>query len=69
MSENESLFRIEPGDGGFRLAFDVKTRQGEGQSKVASFGRFEILCDEPATIGGSDSAPPPLAFFAASVAF
>ena len=69
MSENTSPFRIEPTEGGFRLAFDVNTVKGEGQTKIATFGQFEILCDESAMIGGNDSAPPPLAFFAASVAF
>lgn len=69
MSEEPSPFRIEPVDGGFKLAFDVHATRGEAQSKRARFGRFEILCDESAMIGGSDSAPPPLAFFAASVAF
>ena len=69
MSQDESPFRIEPQEGGFRIAFDVKTVKGEGQTKIASFGKFEILCDEAAMIGGQDSAPPPLAYFAASVAF
>jgi len=69
MSENESPFRIQPIDGGMQLSFDVRTVKGEGQTKKARFDRFEILCDESALIGGADSAPPPLAFFAASVAF
>ena len=30
---------------------------------------FEIFCDESRMIGGDDSAPPPLAFFAAALAF
>jgi hypothetical protein len=30
---------------------------------------FEIMCDEPATIGGSGSAPAPLHYFAASILF
>lgn len=69
MSENESPFRIEPTDGGIRLSFDVRTTKGEGQTKKARFDHFEIICDESSMIGGDDSAPPPLAYFAASVAF
>jgi hypothetical protein len=30
---------------------------------------FEIMCDEPASIGGSDTAPAPLHYFAASILF
>ena len=30
---------------------------------------FEIMCDEPETIGGSNSAPAPLHYFAASILF
>ncbi len=31
--------------------------------------RFAIMCDEGKRIGGDDSAPPPLAYFSAGVAF
>lgn len=30
---------------------------------------YEIACDEGPWLGGDDSAPPPLAFFSASIAF
>jgi hypothetical protein len=30
---------------------------------------FEINCDEGAYLGGEDSAPPPLSYFSAAVAF
>lgn len=69
MTEEASPFRMEQIVEGFRLAFDVRATRGEAHSKRAHFGRFEIHCDEGAMIGGKDSAPPPLAFFAASVAF
>ena len=69
MAEQSSPFRIEPAGDGFRLSFDVSATRGEAQAKKAVFGAFEILCDESALIGGNDSAPPPLAYFAASVAF
>ncbi len=31
--------------------------------------RFAIMCDEGKRLGGEDSAPPPLAYFSAGVAF
>ncbi len=69
MSESESPFRIEPTPGGLQLSFDVRAKRGERQQKTAQFDRFEIVCDESSLIGGDDSAPPPLAYFAASIAF
>ena len=30
---------------------------------------FEIMCDEPESIGGSSTAPAPLHYFAASILF
>ncbi len=30
---------------------------------------FEIVCDEGAYLGGEDTAPPPLSYFSAAVAF
>ena len=69
MSENESPFQITPTDGGFQLSFEVHAVKSERQTKKARFDHFEIVCDESAIIGGDDSAPPPLAYFAASVAF
>ena len=30
---------------------------------------FEIMCDEPETIGGNNTAPAPLHYFAASILF
>ncbi len=69
MSENNSPFHISPVDGGMQLSFEVRATKGERQTKKAHFDRFEIICDESAAIGGDDSAPPPLAYFAASIAF
>lgn len=37
--------------------------------KQATFGRFVIDCDEGPNVGGDETAPPPLAYFAASYAF
>jgi hypothetical protein len=69
MSEPGSPFRIEPTEGGLRLSFDVRAKRGERQSKTAQFDTFEIVCDESTLIGGDNTAPPPLAYFAASLAF
>jgi len=35
----------------------------------AKVGGFEIMCDEPESIGGSSTAPAPLHYFAASILF
>jgi len=69
MSESDTPFRITPVEQGFRLEFDVAAARAERQRKRATFGGFEIFCDESRMIGGDDSAPPPLAFFAAALAF
>lgn len=69
MSEDESPFRFEQSEDGPRFSFDVRAVKSDRQLKKASFGAFEIVCDEPALIGGDDAAPPPLAYFAASLAF
>lgn len=69
MSESGSAFRLTPIDRGLHIEFDVTATRAEGQQKRARFGPFDILCDESALIGGDDSAPPPLAYFAASIAF
>ena len=36
---------------------------------VSSHGKFAIYCDEPEAIGGNGTAPAPLHYFAASIAF
>jgi len=35
----------------------------------AKVSGFEIMCDEPETIGGNGTAPAPLHYFAASILF
>jgi len=69
MSEPVPTFRVTPVDQGFRLEFDVAAARADRQRKRATFGSFEIFCDESAQVGGDDSAPPPLAYFASSIAF
>ena len=44
----------------------------ERMRKRADFsilGGFSIECDEPESVGGDNSAPPPMAYFAAAVLF
>ncbi len=65
----DSPFRIERTEAGMQFTFDVTARTATRQLKKASFGEFEILCDESAAIGGDDTAPPPLAYFGAALAF
>lgn len=69
MSDSKSPFQITPIKGGMELSFEVRAAKGARQTKKAYFDHFEIICDESALIGGDDTAPPPLAYFAASVAF
>jgi hypothetical protein len=64
-----SPFRIERTSSGVRFTFDVAAERLERQRKRATFDRFELFCDEGAAIGGDDTAPPPLAYFASALAF
>ena len=64
-----SPFRIEQTPTGRRFSFDIRAEKVIRQQKKAQFARFENFCDEGARIGGDDTAPPPLAYFAASIAF
>lgn len=66
---SDSPFRIERHEDGVSFTFDVEATTLERQLKRAGFGRFEMLCDEGEAIGGDDTAPPPLAYFGAALAF
>lgn len=68
-ANDESPFEFSPVDGGVQISFEVRTIKGERQTKKASFDKFEMICDEGKNLGGDDTAPPPLAYFAASIAF
>jgi hypothetical protein len=39
------------------------------RADISALGGFTIYCDEPPSIGGDNSAPPPLYYFAASILF
>ena len=48
--------------GGMKKRAIVTLEQPEGST-------FSILCDEGSYLAGEDSAPPPLAYFSAGIAF
>tara|TARA_R110002096_G_scaffold49157_1_gene130141 strand:+ start:7344 stop:7583 length:240 start_codon:yes stop_codon:yes gene_type:complete len=68
-SAGDSPFQFSRVDGGVRISFQVHTEKGERQTKIARFDEFEMICDEGKNLGGDNTAPPPLAYFAASIAF
>lgn len=58
------------------LIINVEAAAGRNMRKEAKVrlvkpanATYEIACDEGPWLGGDDSAPPPLAFFSASIAF
>lgn len=44
-------------------------KRGVVKPNIPSFGAFELYCDEGAVIGGTDTAPAPLSYLAAGIAF
>ena len=42
---------------------------GEMQLKRGAAGKFEVLCDEPARIGGTDKYPSPMSYLALAIGF
>ena len=44
-------------------------KRGYVKPNIPSFGAFQLYCDEGSVIGGSDSAPAPLSYLAAGIAF
>ena len=42
---------------------------GEMQLKLGRAGKFEVYCDEPARIGGTDRHPSPMNYLALSIGF
>jgi hypothetical protein len=42
---------------------------GEAQLKRGVSGKFEVLCDEPVRIGGTDKHPSPMAYLAMAIGF
>lgn len=63
-----SPFRFVRTPEGLRFTFDVHAQTTIRQRKRGYFGEFQIDCDEGPGMG-DNSAPPPLAYFAAGLAF
>jgi hypothetical protein len=72
----ERISSYVPQEGGqeirLRLTAESKSKMNK-QAFVAveapGFSTFSMWCDEGTSLGGEDSAPAPLAYFAAAVAF
>jgi len=50
---------------------DVHTEviAGQMQLKRGVAGKFEVLCDEPTRIGGTDTHPSPMSYLAMAIGF
>ncbi len=46
-----------------------ETVEGQLQLKHSCSGKFEVWCDEPARIGGTDQYPSPMTYLAMSIGF
>jgi hypothetical protein len=46
-----------------------ETVENQVQLKIGRAGKFEVWCDEPARIGGTDTYPSPMAYLAMSIGF
>lgn len=47
----------------------TETVSGEMQLKRGTSGKFQVFCDEPARIGGTDQYPSPMAYLAMAIGF
>jgi hypothetical protein len=47
----------------------TETLSGNMQLKRGTAGKFEVFCDEPARIGGTDKYPSPMSYLAMSIGF
>ncbi len=61
---------------GLEIRVTLTTESRENMQKRAlvaveapGFSTFSMWCDEGMSLGGDDSAPPPLAYFSAAIAF
>jgi hypothetical protein len=65
----------EPQEGKeIRVKVNAESREGMKKRALAGievpgFSTFSMWCDEGLSMGGDDSAPAPLAYFAAAIAF
>ena len=47
----------------------TETVAGEVQLKRGTAGKFQVFCDEPARIGGTDQYPSPMNYLAMAIGF
>jgi hypothetical protein len=47
----------------------TEVMSGELQLKRGTSGKFEVFCDEPARIGGTDKYPSPMSYLAMAIGF
>jgi hypothetical protein len=47
----------------------TETIAGELQLKRGISGKFEVMCDEPVRIGGTDKHPSPMTYLAMAIGF
>lgn len=57
-----------------RLAIEAESLEGMKKRAIVTLEQpegstFSIMCDEGAYLAGEDTAPPPLAYFSAGIAF
>jgi hypothetical protein len=57
-----------------RVAIEAESLEGMKKRAIVTLEQpegstFSIICDEGAYLAGEDSAPPPLAYFSAGIAF
>jgi hypothetical protein len=75
MPETKPPMGLDPNMGAREFVLEVDAEALEKMRKVAHvkiplIGEgFTIACDEGEAVGGDNTAPPPLAYFCASIAF
>ncbi len=74
MSETRVLEGLDPNVTKREVVFELEARNITPMLKIATVSRnredfYTIACDEGKHLGGQGSAPPPLAYFSAAVAF
>ena len=74
MSETGVLDGLDPHVTKREVVFELEARNITPMLKIATVSRnredaYTIACDEGKHLGGQGSAPPPLAYFSAAVAF
>lgn len=50
-------------------SMDGMLKKATVEPNLPSWGAFQLICDEGGALGGTDTAPPPLGYMAAGIAF